>query len=63
MGIPETVTSVLRHAQGHQVNFRFLQGDEVMLALAAEPHGVDVEVGDDHGVQDVHLFLPPSATR
>ena len=47
----------LRHAQRQQVDLRFLQSHEVMVGVAAEPHGVNVEVGHDHGVQDVHLLF------
>ena len=50
----------LRHAEGHQVDLRLLEGHEVMLAIPAKPHGVNVEVGHDHGVQDVHSPSPLS---
>ncbi len=49
---------VRRHAEGYKVDLRLLEGHEVMFAVAAEPHGVNVEVGHHHRVQDIHLLFP-----
>ena len=63
IGMPETVTLLVGHAQRLQVDLRLLERDEVMLGAVAEPHGVDVEVGDDHGVHESGPSPAASATR
>ena len=48
---------VAGQAEDLEVNLAFLQRDEVAMERAAEPHGVDVEVGHDDGKPRVEFPL------
>ena len=43
-------------AEGFEVRFGFVDGDEVAIEDAREPHGVAVEIGDDDGMVRVEFL-------
>ena len=55
--MPEIVTSDSGHAEGSQVNLGLFHGDKVLLDVMAQPHRMNVEIRDDHRVQNLYFLL------